>query len=277
VRQENVGLYERIIMKKQLKWNTKCKRCLLPSLIGTAIFFVIPYIRVLYYSLIDNQFRRNFVGLQNYMETLQNEYFQLALKNSLLLILICVPVLILLSLAVSLVLSYGIKWVRKTRFAFVLPMVIPTASIVLIWRSVFENDATVLPIYLLFIWKNIGICIVLLTAAFTAIEQSIYEAAKLDGANSLILHTKITIPMIMPTVFFTTLLSVVNSFKVFKESYLYYGTNYPPVHSYTLQYYMNNNFLKLDYQSLATSAVLTSIIVFLIVIGGMAVQRRYRQ
>ena len=115
----------------------------------------------MYYSLIDNQFRRNFVGLQNYMETLRNEYFQLALKNSLLLILICVPFLIILSLAVSLVLSYGIKWVRKTRFAFVLPMVIPTASIVLIWRSVFENDATVLPIYLLFIWKNIGICIVL--------------------------------------------------------------------------------------------------------------------
>ena len=116
-----------------------------------------------------------------------------------------------------------------------------------------------------------------MTAAFTAIEQSIYEAAKLDGANSFILHTKITIPMIMPTVFFTTLLSVVNSFKIFKESYLYYGTNYPPDHSYTLQYYMNNNFLKLDYQSLATSAVLTSVIVFLIVIGGMAVQRRYRQ
>lgn len=259
-----------------MKWNTKCKLCLLPSLIGTAIFFVIPYIRVLYYSLIDNQFRRNFVVLQNYMETLENEYFQLALRNSLLLIIVCVPVLILLSLAVSLVLSYGIKWVRKTRFAFVLPMVIPTASIVLIWRSVFENNATVFPIYLLFIWKNMGICIVLLTAAFTAIEKSIYEAARLDGANSFILHTKITIPMIMPTVFFTTLLSVVNSFKIFKESYLYYGTNYPPDHSYTLQYYMNNNFLKLDYQSLATSAVLTSIIVFIIVIGGIAIQRRYR-
>jgi len=236
-----------------------------------------PYIRVLYYSLIDNQFRRNFVGLQNYMQTLRNEYFQLALKNSLLLIIVCVPLLIVLSLAVSLVLSYGIKWMRKTRFAFVLPMVIPTASIALIWRSVFENDATVLPVYLLFVWKNIGICIVLLTAAFTAIEQSIYEAARLDGAGSFILHTKITIPMIMPTVFFTTLLSVVNSFKIFKESYLYYGTNYPPDHSYTLQYFMNNNFLKLDYQSLATSAVLTSIIVFLIVIGGMAVQRRYKQ
>lgn len=263
--------------KRHLKWNTKCKLCLLPSLIGTVVFFVIPYIRVLYYSVIDNQFRRNFVGLDNYIEALNNEYFLLALKNSLLLIVICVPVLIGLALTISLALSYGIKRLRKTRLAFVLPMVIPTAGIVLIWRSVFAEDTSVLPIYLLFIWKNIGICIVLLTAAFTAIEHSIYEAARLDGANSFVLHTKITIPMIMPTIFFTTLLSIVNSFKIFKESYLYYGTNYPPEHSYTLQYYMNNNFLKLDYQSLATSAVLTSVIVFLIVLGGMAVQRRYRQ
>lgn len=263
--------------KKHLKWNTKCKLCLLPSLIGTAIFFVIPYIRVLYYSVIDNQFRRNFVWLDNYIDTLTNEYFLLALKNSLLLIVICVPLLIILALVISLALSYGIKWIRKTRFAFVLPMVIPTASVVLIWRGIFAENTTVLPIYLLFIWKNIGICIVLLTAAFTSIEKSIYEAARLDGADSFVLHTRITIPMIAPTVYFTALLSIVNSFKIFKESYLYYGTNYPPDHSYTLQYYMNNTFLKLDYQSLATSAVLTSILVFGIVMAGMAIQRRYNR
>lgn len=264
-------------MKKCFKWNTKCKLCLLPSLIGTAAFFVVPYLRVLYYSLIDSQFKRNFVWFDNYIETLQNKYFQLALKNSLLIILIAVPILIVFALIISLALSYGIKWVRKTRFAFVLPMVIPTASIVLIWRGVFAESETVLPIYLLFIWKNIGICIVLLTAAFTSIERSVFEAARLDGANSFILHTKITVPMIAPTVFFTVLLSIVNSFKIFKESYLYYGTNYPPDHSYTLQYYMNNNFLKLDYQSLATSAVLTSILVFGIVMAGMAIQRRYNR
>ncbi len=181
--------------------------------------------------------------------------------------------LIALALVISLALSYGVKWVRKTRFSFVLPMVIPTACIVLIWRSVFAENTTVLPIYLLFIWKNIGICIVLLTAASTSIESNIFEASKLDGASAWKLHTRVT----MPTVVFSVLLSIVNSFKIFKESYLYYGTNYPPEHSYTLQYYMNNNFLKLDYQSLATSAVLTSVLVFGIVMAGMAIKRRYRQ
>ena len=232
---------------------------------------------MLYYSLIDNQFRRNFVGLDNYVKTLNNEYFLIALKNSLLLIVICVPMLLALALVISLVLSFGIKAVRRTRAAFVLPMVIPTASIVIIWRSVFSWDETALPIYLLFIWKNIGICVILLTAAFTEIDKNIFEAAKLDGAGTFTLHRKITVPMIMPTLLFTALLSVVNSFKIFKESYLYYGSNYPPEHSYTLQYYMNNNFLKLDYQSLAASAVLTSAVVFLIVLAGLALQRRYRQ
>ncbi len=264
-------------MKKRLKWNTKCILCLFPSLIGTAVFFVVPYIRVLYYSLINNQFQREFVWLDNYIKTITNEYFMLALKNSMLLILIAVPILMLLAILISITLSYGIKFIRRTRFAFILPMVIPTASVVLIWRSVFGEFESELPIYLLFIWKNIGICIVLLTAAFTSIERSVFEAAKLDGAGTIAIHTRITVPMVMPTVYFTALLSIVNSFKIFKESYLYYGTNYPPDHSYTLQYYMNNNFLKLDYQSLAASAVLTSILVFIIVGLGLIIQRRYNR
>ncbi|HWT75243.1 MAG TPA: sugar ABC transporter permease [Mobilitalea sp.] len=261
--------------RHKLKWNTKCKLCIGLSMIGTLIFFVIPYIRVLYYSLIDNQFRRNFVGISNYIDTLSNKYFLLALKNSLLLIIICVPVLILLALFISLALAYGIKRLRATRVAFILPMLLPTASIVLVWRMLFQNNETVLPIYLLFIWKNIGICIILLTAAFTSIEQEMFEAASLEGTNTYQLHRYITVPLIAPTILFTILLSIVNSFKVFKESYLYYGGNYPPENSYTLQYYMNNNFLKLDYQALATGAILTSLLIFIIVLGGLVLQRRY--
>lgn len=262
-------------MRPRLKWNTKCILCLVPSLAGVTFFFVIPYFRVLYYSSIDNQFKRNFVGLANYIKTLKNEYFLLALKNSLLLIVIAVPVLILLALVISLALSYGIKKLSALRTAFVLPMVIPSASAALVWVSFFSAWDNVLPVYLLFIWKNVGICVILMTAALTTIDDAIFEAAAMDGAKGFRLHTRITIPMIMPTVVFSALLAIVNSFKIFKETFLYYGgTNYPPDYGYTLQYYMNNNFLKLDYQSLATSAVLTSLLVFVIVIGGLVLQRK---
>lgn len=261
--------------RRRLTWNSKCMLCIGISMIGTLLFFIIPYIRILYYSLIDNQFRRNFVGLKNFMETLQNKYFLLALKNSILLIFICVPILILLALFISLALAYGIKKIKTCRIAFILPMILPTASIVMVWRMVFSDNETVLPIYTLFIWKNIGICIVLLTAAFTAIDKEIYEAAGLDGTTVFQLHRYITVPLIAPTILFTVLLSIVNSFKVFKESFLYFGGKYPPESSYTLQYYMNNNFLKLDYQALATGAILTSILIFIIVLGGLALQRRF--
>lgn len=59
-----------------------------------ALFYVMPYVRVIYYSLIENQFSKRFVGVQNYITVLQNAYFQLALKNSLLLIGIAVPILV---------------------------------------------------------------------------------------------------------------------------------------------------------------------------------------
>ena len=252
--------------------------CLIPSLAGIAAFYLIPYIRVLCYSLIDNQFRRGFVGLSNYVQTFNNAYFQLALRNSLILIVIAVPVLILLALLLSLGLSFGIKRLRMLRAAFVIPMVIPTASAALVWQFFFTGLDNVLPVYLLFIWKNIGICIVLLTAALTTIDGSVLEAASIDGAPKWALHTRVTVPMVLPTVLFATLLSIVNSFRVFKEAFLYYGgTNYPPEHAYTLQYYMNNNFLKLDYQSLAASAVMTSVLVLLIVLGGLALQKKVEE
>ncbi len=275
VQKKQSKVQDSVKTRHRLTWNSKCILCIGISMIGTLLFFIIPYIRILYYSLIDNQFRRNFVGLNNFIETLQNKYFLLALKNSLLLIIICVPVLILLALFISLALAYGIKKIKACRVAFILPMILPTASIVLVWRMVFQDNESVLPIYTLFIWKNIGICIVLLTAAFTAIDKEIYEAAGLDGTTSFQLHRYITVPLIAPTILFTVLLSIVNSFKVFKESFLYFGGKYPPESSYTLQYYMNNNFLKLDYQALATGAIITSVLIFIIILGGLTLQRRF--
>lgn len=263
--------------KPSLRWNTKCILCLVPSLFGLLLFYIVPYLRVLYYSLINNQFKKNFVGFQNYIETMQNKYFQLALKNSILLILICVPVLILLALLVSLGLTFLLKSLRMIRVAFILPMLIPTASIVLFFQRVFGTVENELPLYLLFLWKNIGICIILLTAALTTIEEEIYEAALLDGASAFSLHIKITLPLILPTISFSTLMAIVNSFKIFRESYLYYGGNYPPDYGYTLQYYMNNNFLKFDYQALASSSVLTSFLVAAIVILFLLWERRYQR
>ena len=260
--------------KKFLTWERKCSMCIIPSVIGITVFFGIPYIRMLYYSVINNQFEKKFVGVSNYLDTLKNKYFILALKNSLRLIVIGVPVLITAALLISLLLSFVLKKLAKLRAAFILPMLLPTAGVIILWRSLFAWTDTALPVYALFIWKNIGICIILFTAAFTTIDDSVFEAARLDGAGEFAMHMRMTIPISAPAVVFATLLSIVNTFKIYKESYLYYGVNYPPGHSYTLQYYMNNNFIKFDYQALASAAVLTSVLVFVIVAAGLKWQKK---
>lgn len=265
------------IKSHKMCWNMRCLCCLLPSFLGITVFFLIPFLRVLYYSVISDQFQRKFVWLDNYIKTITNRFFQLAMVNSLLLIVIGVPVLILLALILSFLLSFGLKKFPFLRDAFIFPMLIPTAAIVLIWQHFFERINFVLPIYLLFIWKNLGICIILLTSALTTIDPEIYEAARMDGAKPFTIHYRLSLPMIAPTVFFTILLSIMNSFKIFKESYLYYGTKYPPEYGYTLQFYLNNNFLKFNYQTLASSSILTILLVLVIVAAGFSLQRRYSQ
>ena len=265
-------------MKKKLygdtKWNLRCILCLLPSFLGVAIFLLIPYLRVLYYSLVNNQFQKKFVWFRNYQEVLQNEYFLLAMKNSFWLIVIGVPALMLLSLMLSLLLSFSMRRFYFLRDFFVFPMMVPTAAIVVVWQNLFCNSETALPIYVLFVWKNLGICIILLTAALTTIDNSFYEAARLDGAGTIRLHMNISVPLVVPTFFFTLLLAVMNSFKIFKESFLFYEGKYPPEHSYTLQFFMNNNFLKFDYPALASASIITSLLALVIVFAGLSLQRR---
>lgn len=258
-------------MKRYLQ---KCKWLLVPSLLGTAVFYIVPYIRVIYDSLIENQFSKRFVGLKNYIRLLKNEYFRLALRNSLLLILIAVPVMVLAAYLIAVLLVRLTGGWRLLRIAFVFPMLVPTASIVVVWRALFDGSESALPVYLLFLYKNVGLLVILFSAAFSTLPREVFEAAKLDGAHGFTLHRRITLPLVYPTLLFAALLGIVYSFRIFRESYQYFGTNYPPEHSYTLQYFMNNHFYKLNYQYLASAAVLTSLVIFLIVFAGMRLQRK---
>ena len=259
-------------MKRYLQ---KCRLLLIPSIFGVAVFYVIPYVRVIYYSLIENQFNRSFVGLQNYRTVLMNSYFRLALKNSLLLIAIAVPVLVVAAFLLSLLLLEMKERWKLLRIAFIFPMLLPTASVVVVWRTLFGAGESALPVYALFIYKNMGLLVILLSAAFSTLDREVFEAARLDGAHGMALHRNITLPLILPALLFTVLIGVVYSFKVFRESYLYFCTNYPPNHSYTLQFYMNNHFLKLNYQYLASGAVVTSLLVAVIVFLGVRLQKKF--
>lgn len=258
-----------------MKWKNKYYLCLFPSLTGIFLFYIIPFIKVLYYSLLNNPFEKQFIGLKNYSDTITNSYFLLAVKNSFLLILICVPIIIIAAFILSVYVNKLNRIGRILSSFLIVPVAVPTASIISIWHNIFDGVDSVLIIYLLFIWKNIGIAIILLSAAISKVPNCIYEAAELDGAEKIKKHLFITIPYIFPSLLFTTLLMIVYSFKIYKESFMYYGTYYPPTHSYTLQYYIGNHFMKLNYQTLSSAAVLNTLIIFMIILITLRIQRKF--
>lgn len=260
-----------------------------PGLAGFILFYLFPFFKSIWYSFINDTYNKKFVFFDNYINVLTNKYYQLALKNTIIFSVVGIVLLMAISLILSFLLFKLGKRLSFIKNAFVMPMILPTASVILFWQMCFGNDAyfnmmkeseinwffQVLPIYLLFIWKNAGINIILITSALSQIPREFTEAAQLDGAGGFKLHRKITLPLIEPTVFFTFVLSFVNSLKVFKESYLFYGTNYPPDAAYTVQFYMNNHFTKLNYHNLTSGVIMFTIVITAVIFFTYRVNNRF--
>lgn len=256
----------------KLKFFTKVKLCMLPAAAGLLLFYFLPFLKVIYYSFLKGQYQKEFVWFENYITVLTNEYFQLACINTLQLIVICVPVFLLCAVMISLMSMQGGTVGRFLRKMSVLPLFLPSVSVVAAFLLLFEKVESPFPVYSIFLWKYIGMGVVILAAAFSSVDPEIYEAARMDGAGSFSIHTRITLPLCAKPMQFTLILGVVYCFRTFRESYLYYGANYPPDYSYTLQYYMNNQFLKLNYQSMAAASIIVTLILagFIILSGKVA-------
>lgn len=257
----------------------------LPSLAGFALFFVIPFFISLYYCFTEGIGGTRFVGFRNFSSLLNSESFLLAAKNTLVFNAVAVPLIILVSLGFALLLNTGIKGLSLYRSSFILPLVVPVASVILVWQILFHERGALsqllkhlgLPavnwlnsswsvgvLVLLYIWKNCGYNVVLFLAGLNSIPREYYESARIDGAGPWTCFTRITLPFLAPTGFFVLVLSIVNSLKVFRESYQLAGS-YPDRHIYMLQNFMNNNFANLNYQRLSAAAFLLFVIIGLMV------------
>ena len=248
---------------------------LLPNLLGVTVFALIPMVQVLL-GAFRTAIGGRWVGLENFRTVLANRAFRLAAWNTGRFMLVCVPLLLCLSLALAMGLRRA--WAGgRLRSAFLLPMAVPAASLVLAWKLLFhENglvngalDALGLPgvdwmgsgasfwmLVISYLWKNLGYTVVLWTAALGAIPESIYEAAQMDGANGAACFLWITLPNLKGSAYSIGVLSLLNSFRVFREAWLVAG-DYPQEQMYLLQHLYNNWFRVLDYDKIAAASVLT--------------------
>ncbi len=251
-----------------------------PSLIGVGVFFILPFGVVVYYSLIDGVSSRNFVGLENFIKLFQNSAFIIAAKNTLSFSLIAVPLAVVLAMVLALMLECRIPWKSQFRTFFLSPMMVPVASVVLIWQVLFNYNGTVneflmlfgadkidwlmsdhaqIVVVILFLWKNLGYNMILFMAGLSNIPRELLEVADVEGASESYKFFNIKLRYLSPTVLFVTILSLINSFKVFREVYLLTG-DYPYETLYMLQHFMNNTFRSLDYQKLSSAAVVMAIV-----------------
>ncbi|MBQ6252758.1 sugar ABC transporter permease [Ruminococcus sp.] len=258
--------------------------CVMPSLIGVMIFFFIPFCIVIYYSLINNPVLKEFVGIENYTKLFHNAAFTKAAKNTAFFSLVSVPLSVILALGLAMLLERKIPGKSVFRTFFLSPLMVPTASVVLVWQVLFHNHGTInqiiehfgghtvdwlkspygqVVIILMFLWKNLGYNMILFMSALCAIPRDIIEVADLEGASGWYKFVHIKLRYLSPTILFVLILSMINSFKIFREVYLLTG-NYPQDKLYMLQHFMNNTFNSLDYQKLSAAAVLFALIMIVI-------------
>jgi len=275
--------------KKSPKIEHKIRLCtdtfLAPSIIGIMIFYILPFCVVIYYSLVDNPINHEFVFLDNFIKIFKNEAFHAAVKNTVLFSIIAVPLAVILSILLAVVLDNNIPFKSQFRTFFLCPMMVPVASIVLIWQVMFHYNGVIntiigkigiLPvdwfkssyspfiIVILFLWKNLGYNMIIFMSAFGSIPKDLIEVALLENISGFKIFLHIKLRYITPSIFFVTIMSLINSFKVFREIYLLTG-NYPYDSLYMLQHFMNNTFKSLDYQKLSSAAIIMAFVMVLII------------
>ena len=229
---------------------------LLPAILFLGVFMVYPLVDVCIYSLEENYHfvsqTYTGVGLGNFRRVLSDPYFAQALKNTLILVGITVPLSTGLSLLIALGLS-SIKTLKKTfQTIYFLPYVTNTLAVGLVFMILFDRTeytdglvnllitrlgfqpvdfidgpywAKMMVTCLYTIWVVMPFKILILTSALASVNQDYYKAARVDGASSARIFRKITLPMISPTVFYLIITGFIGAFKAYSDEVALFGTN----------------------------------------------------
>ena len=229
---------------------------LLPAMLFLGVFMVYPLVDVFIYSFEENfnSVSQSFTGtgLYNYLYVLHDPYFLQAVKNTFLLVIITVP----LSTGLALLISLGLSSIRRLRAfyqtVFFLPYVTNTLAVGLVFMILFKKTAytdglvnllitwfggesvdfisgpywaKMLVLSLYTIWIVMPFKVLVLTGALASVNDTYYNAAKVDGTSGLRMFTKITLPMISPSVFYLVITGFIGAFKAYSDSVALFGTD----------------------------------------------------
>ena len=253
-----------------------------PLILGYLLFFAIPFVQVIQFSFLSGVGRNAaFAGLENYQGVVENESFQKAIGNTLIFLAIGLPVILALSYVIALLMKTHAQKHKLLKSVFLLPYIMPVVGTVLLVDLLFSQTGLLnqllealgfapgdwlsggtafVVLILLYLWKNTGYAVILLLAGLVTIPEEQYESADLDGADVWQKFRYITTPQMWYSVFFTTIFSVINAFKCFREIFLIGGVH-PSDNLYMLQHFLNNSFENLNYGKLSVASTLLLVLI----------------
>lgn len=238
-------------MKRKTREAIQGYTYILPSFILILTFCVVPIFMSAYFSLTDYNVMTapEFIGLENYKKMFSDSYVKAATKNTMLYVLMTVPLQTIISLMFAAFLANKMSNMRAGQFlrsVMFIPVIASAVTAGTIWRIIFDADGGLLnnvlgifgiepinwlgststaliSICIVAVWKNVGYFLVIYYAGIMGISRSLYESAKVDGATQIQQFTKITIPMLKPITYLVVTLGIIWSFQVFDLSYLMTG------------------------------------------------------
>ena len=217
---------------------------ILPALVGTLIFIVIPVICSFGLSFVkwDLLNPMQFVGLNNYREIFSDALFYKILWNTVVFALSTSIFGVIIPLVLACILNSKIRGAEFYKTAYFLPFITPMVVIGVVWEWIFDPNIGFLnhilhlhinwlydPHYamaaliIVSVWKLIGYNMIIFLTGLSGISQSLFEAAKIDGANPFETFKNITVPLLSPTIFFVVIITAISSFQIFDLIYLMTG------------------------------------------------------
>lgn len=214
---------------------------ILPAFVGILIFIIIPVICSfgLSFAKWDLLNPIRFVGLSNYNAIFHEQVFYKILINTVVFALSTSIFGVIIPLILAAILNSKIRGSEFYKTAYFLPFITPMIVIGIVWQWIFDPNIGLLNTFLhihinwlydtnfampaliiVSVWKLIGYNMIIFLASLSGISQSLYEAAKIDGANFVQIFKNITIPMLSPTIFFVVIITAISSFQVFDLIYL---------------------------------------------------------
>ena len=263
-----------------------------PALLIALLFHVAPFVNTVVLSFTDARALGGgtFTGVENYVRLAQDPNFWLATRNTLLYVVVVVPLLVLLPLLLAVLVEPKLPGIGFFRSVFYSPVVASMVVVGLIWTWLLASDGLVnqvlealrvvqgpLPFLtdsdlllasamMVTVWKGLGYYMVVYLAALGNVSRDQHEAAQMDGAGPIRRFWSVTVPGVRPTMFLVGLLSAIAAMKVFAEIYVMsFGTAGPGGQARTLVYTIREVGLGLSGQIGYASAM--SIVLFVLTVG----------